>query len=87
MHVQSAVITIPGRSFRVVAVPKPILADQQKAVQAIHFLQARCVEMPIALVTRDAHGALTSYYGPGDLAQHLLRVPSTALRWSELSLT
>jgi hypothetical protein len=87
MHVQSAVITVPGSTFMVVAVPKPILDDQQKAMQTMHFLQARWVAMPIALVTCDAQGAPTSYYGPGDLALQLLRVPSTALPWSELSLT
>ena len=45
MHVQSAVITVTGSTFRVVAFPKPVLDDQRKAMQTIHFLQARWVEM------------------------------------------
>jgi len=86
MHLQSAVITVPGSTFMVVAVPKPVLDDQQKAMQTIHFLQARWGEMPIALVTCNEQGAPTSYYGPGDLALQLLRISSTALPWSELPI-
>ena len=86
MRIQSAVITAQGITFMVVAVPKPVMDDQRKAEQTIHFLQARWVGMPIALVTCDAHGAPTAYYGPGDLAMQLLRIPPTAVPWKDLSI-
>jgi hypothetical protein len=87
MSIQSAVVTVPGSTFMVVEVPKSVLDDQHKAMQTIQFLQARRVEMPIALVTCDERGAPTAYYGPGHLALQLLRVSSTTLLWNELSLT
>jgi len=86
MRIQSAVITAQGITFLVVAVPKPVMDDQLKAEQTIHFLQARWVGMPIALVTCDAHGAPTAYYGPGHLAMQLLRIPPTAVPWKDLSI-
>jgi hypothetical protein len=65
MRIQSAVIIAQGITFMVVAVPKSVLDDQRKAEQTIHFLQARWVGMPIALVTCDAHGSPMAYYGSG----------------------
>jgi len=87
MRIQSAVIIAEGITFMVVAVPKPILDDQRKADQMINFLQPRWVGMPIALVTCDAHGSPTAYYGPGDLALQLLRIPPTAVPWKDLSIS
>jgi hypothetical protein len=86
MHIRSAVIIAQGITFMVVAVPQPVLSDQQKAEQTIHFLQARWGGMPIALVTCDAKGAPTAYYGPGDLALQLLRIPPTAVPWKDTSI-
>jgi hypothetical protein len=86
MRIQSAVIIAQGITFLVVAVPKPVLDDQRKAEQTIHFLQARWVGMPIALVTCDARGWPTAYYGPGDLALQLLRIPPAAVPWKDLSI-
>ena len=86
MRVQGAIITAQGITFMVVAVPKLVLDDQQKAEQTIHFLKTRWVGMPIALVTRDAHGAPTAYYGPGDLALQLLRIPPAAVPWKDVSI-
>jgi hypothetical protein len=60
--------------------------DRRKAEQTIRFLQARWGGMPIALVTRDARGAPTAYFGPGDLALQLLRIPPAAVPWKDLSL-
>jgi hypothetical protein len=75
-----------GITFMVVAVPKPVMDDRRKAEQTIQFFQARWAGMPVALVTRDARGAPTAYYGPGDLALQLLRIPPTAVPWKDLSL-
>jgi hypothetical protein len=86
MRIQSAVIIAQGITFMVVAVPKSVLDDQRKAEQTIHFLQARWVGMPIALVTCDAHGSPMAYYGSGDLALQLLRIPPTAAPWKDLSI-
>jgi hypothetical protein len=86
MRIQSAVIIAQAITFMIVAVPKPVLDDQQKAEQTIHFLQARWVGMPLALVTCDECGTPTAYYGPGDLALHLLRIPPTAVPWKDLSI-
>lgn len=86
MQVQSAVVTVPGSTFMIVRVPTSILDDKQKAVQTLQFLQARRRELPIALVTCNEQGAPTGYYGPGNLALQLLRIPPTALPWTELAL-
>jgi hypothetical protein len=86
MRIQSAVIIAQGITFMVVAVPKPVLDDRQKAEQTINFLQARWAGMPLALVTCDPLGAPTAYYGPGDLALQLLRIPPTAVPWKDLSI-
>ena len=86
MRIQSAVIIAQGFTFMVVAVPKPVLDDQRQAEQTINFLQTRWVGVPIALVTRDAQGSPTAYYGPGDLALQLLRIPPTAVPWKDLSI-
>jgi hypothetical protein len=87
MRIQSATITAQGTTFMVVVVPKPVLDDQAKAQQTIHFLQTRWGGMPIALVTCDAHGSPSAYYGPGDLALQLLRIPPTAVPWKDLSIS
>jgi hypothetical protein len=86
MRIQSAVIVAQGLTFMVVAVPKPVLDDQRQAEQTISFLQTRWGGVPIALVTRDAHGSPTAYYGPGDLALQLLRIPPAAVPWKDLSI-
>jgi hypothetical protein len=86
MRVQSAVITAQGLSFMIVAVPKPVMDDRQKAEQTIRFLQARWAGMPIGLVTRDARGAPTAYYGPGNLALQLLHIPPTTVLWQDVAI-
>jgi hypothetical protein len=70
----------------VVVVPKPVLDDRPKAEQTIQFLQTRWGGMPISLVTCDAQDAPTAYYGPGDLALQLLRIPPTAVPWKDTSI-
>jgi len=86
MRIQSAVIIAQGITFMVVSVPKLVLDDQQKVEQTITFFQSRWVGMPIALVTCDELGSPTAYYGPGDLALQLLRIPPTAVPWKDLSI-
>ena len=87
MYVQRAIISDQDFSFVIVAVPKPVMADRASAEQTVQFLQARWTALPLALVTRDAHGAPTAYYGPGDLAVRLLRVSPRTIRWGELPLS
>src|SRR5262245_43691914 len=87
MHIQRAIISDQKISFMIVAVPKPIMADPNAAEQTVRFLQAPWTTLPLALVTRDAHGTPTAYYGPGDLAVRLLRVAPRAILWGELPLS
>ena len=86
MRIQSATIIAQGITFMVVEVPKPVLDDRAKAEQTIQFLQMRWGGMPIALVTCDAKGAPTAYYGPGDLALQLLRIRPTTVPWKDTSI-
>ncbi|MEO7913480.1 MAG: hypothetical protein ABIV47_27835 [Roseiflexaceae bacterium] len=84
MQLQSALISEHENAFLIVAVPKLILDDRAKAEQTIEFLQSRGSGLPVALVTCDLAGALTAYYGRGDLAIRLLRRPATTMSWSAL---
>ena len=68
----------------VVAVPDAVLNDRTTAEQTVQFFQNHSSGLPIALVTRDEHGALTAFYGRRDLAPRLVRIPSTALLWQDL---
>jgi hypothetical protein len=86
MRVHSAVITGQGITFMIVAVPKLIIDDRGKAEQTIQFLQTRWGGLPIARVTRDERGAPAAYYGRGDLAMQLIRVPPSAMPWNDLSI-
>jgi hypothetical protein len=86
MPLQSTLINDHETVFLVVAVPKPILEDRNKAEQTIQFLQSRKAGIPVALVTCDASGAPTAYYGPGNLAIRLLRHPATTMTWSDMPL-
>ncbi len=87
MPLQSALITDPESTFLIVAVPKQILDDRIKAEQTLQFLQSRGVDLPIALVTRDAQGAPTAYYRRGDLSIRLLRRPPMAMGWRDMPLS
>ena len=84
MSIKSALITEGDLMFLVVAVPPLVLQDRSKAEQTVRFFQRRLSGLPTALVTRDARGAPTAYYGRGDLAAQLLRLPPTALLWKDL---
>ncbi len=86
MPLQSALITDHESTFLIVAVPKQVLDDHNKAEQTLQFLQSRGGELLIALVTCDARGVPTAYYGPGDLSIRLLRRPSTTMDWSDMRL-
>jgi len=83
---QSALISDHESAFLIVAVPKLILDDRIKAEQTVQFLLSRGDGLPVALVTRDAAGAPTAYYGPGDLAIRLLRRKATTMTWSDMPL-
>jgi hypothetical protein len=86
MPLQSTLIHDHENAFLVVAVPKLVLDDRDKAEQTIQFLQSRRAGMPVALVTCDAAGIPTAYYGPGHLAIRLLRRTATPMAWSDLPL-
>jgi hypothetical protein len=86
MPLQSAVINDHENTFLVVAVPKLVLDDRDKAEQTIQFVQSRRAGLPVALVTCDEAGAPTAYYGPGHLAIRLLRRPATPMPWSDMPL-
>jgi hypothetical protein len=86
MPLQSALISDKESAFLVVAVPKLILDDRAKAAQTVQFLQSRGAGLPVALVTCDAAGAPTAYYGRGDLAIRLLRRPAPTMTWSHVFL-
>jgi hypothetical protein len=86
MPLQSTLINDHEIAFLVVAVPKLVLEDRNKAEQTIQFLQSRRAGMPVALVTCDESGAPSAYYGPGDLAIRLLRRPAATMTWSDLPL-
>jgi hypothetical protein len=86
MPLQSTLIGDHENAFLVVAVPKLILDDRNKAEQTIQFLQSRRAGLPVVLVTCDASGAPTAYYGPGDLAIRLMRRPAAPMNWSDLPL-
>jgi hypothetical protein len=86
MPLQSTLIKDHETAFLVVAVPKLILDDRDKAEQTIQFLQSRRQGLPVALVTCDEIGTPTAYYGRGDLAIRLLRRPATAMAWSDMPL-
>jgi hypothetical protein len=83
---QSALINDHETTFLVVAVPKLILDDRDKAEQTIRFLQSRRAGLPVALVTCDTSGSPTAYYGPGNLAIRLLRWPATTMAWNDMTL-
>jgi hypothetical protein len=86
MRLQSTLIHDHEVAFLVVAVPKLILDDRDKAEQTIQFLQSRGNGLPVALVTRDEAGAPTAYYGRGDLAIRLLHSSAATMTWSDLQL-
>jgi hypothetical protein len=86
MPLQSTLINDHEATFLVVAVPKPVLDDREKAEQTIQFLQSRGNGLPVALVTCDESGAPTAYYGRGDLALRLLHHPAATITWSDLPL-
>ena len=86
MPLQSTLIDDYETAFLVVAVPKLILDDRDKAEQTIKFLQSRRQGLPVALVTCDEVGTPTAYYGRGDLAIRLLRRPAATMAWSDISL-
>ena len=86
MIFQSALINDHENAFLVVAVPKPILDDRDKAEQTSQFLRSRRAGLPVALVPCDAAGTPTAYYGPGDLAIRLLRRPAMPMTWSDMPL-
>jgi 2-polyprenyl-6-methoxyphenol hydroxylase-like FAD-dependent oxidoreductase len=86
MQIHHAIITDQESSFRIVAVPGPVMADRTQAERTVQFLQTRLTELPIALVTRNEDGTPAAYYGRGDLAVRLLRLPTTAVRWDVLPL-
>jgi hypothetical protein len=84
MSIKSALITNDDLMFLLVAVPQPVLADPRKAEQAVKFFQRRLSGLPTALVTRDASGELTAYFGRGDLAMQLLHIAPSRLPWKDL---
>ena len=86
MPLQSALIRDKESAFLVVAVPKLVLDDRAKAEQTVQFLQSRGAGLPVALVTCDAAGAPTAYYGRGDLAIRLLCQPAPTMTWSHMLL-
>jgi hypothetical protein len=86
MPLQSTLINDHENAFLIVAVPKQVLDDRNKAEQTIQFLQSRRAGLPVALVTCDASGTPTAYYGPGDLALRLLRRTTAPMTWSEMPL-
>ena len=86
MPLQSALISDPESTFLLVAVPKLILDNRDKAEQTVQFLQSRGAGLPVALVTCDAAGVPTAYYGPGNLAIRLLRRPATPMAWRDMPL-
>jgi hypothetical protein len=86
MLLQSTLINDHETVFLVVAVPKLILDDHDKAEQTIQFLQSRRQGLPVALVTCNEAGTPTAYYGRGDLAIRLLRRSATTMAWSDMSL-
>ena len=86
MPLQSALISDHESAFLIVAVPKPILDDRAKAEQTVQYLLSRGAGLPVALVTCDASGAPTAYYGRGDLAIRLLRRKATPMAWSDMPL-
>jgi hypothetical protein len=85
MTLRAATITEQGQTFMVVDVPKPVLEDQRKAEQAVQFFQSRFAPLPTVLVTSDAFGMPTAYFGRRDLAPLLLRV--SRMPWQEVALT
>ena len=87
MPLRSALISDHESAFLIVAVPKPILDDRAKAEQTVQYLLSRGDGLPVALVTCDASGAPTAYYGPGDLVIRLLRRPATTMTWSDMRLS
>jgi hypothetical protein len=86
MHIRSAFISDSDLPFLVLAVPQRVLDDQAEAEQTMRFFQSRSAGVPVALVTCDALGATTAYYGRGDLATRLLRTATTALRWQDFPM-
>lgn len=87
LNLRHAHIPDPTQPFLVVAVPPPVIADCAQAEQTLQFLQARVAKLPIVLIACNDHGAPTAYYGPGNLAIRLLRIPASTMRWSDLSLS
>lgn len=83
---QFARITAQDQTFMVVIVPKPILKDQRKAEQALHFFQSRFAPLPAVLMTRDDQGVPNSYFGRRDLAPLMVRIPPSAVQWHDLSI-
>jgi hypothetical protein len=86
MQIQRAFIVDQDLTFLVVAVPQPVLDNRTKAKQTVRLLQARLDGLPVALVTRDTHGAPTAYYGRSDLAVRLLRRQSTPMAWADVPM-
>ena len=75
---QSTLINDHENTFLVVAVPKLVLDDHDKAEQIIQFLQLCRAGLPgLRWLLAMSSGAPTAYFGPGDLAIRLLRRPAT----------
>jgi hypothetical protein len=86
MNLHYAVITEQQHTFAVVLVQKSLLDNRTTAEQAIQWLQTRKLHMPTALVARDEHGNPCAYYGRGDLALLLARIPPAAMAWQEVAV-
>jgi hypothetical protein len=86
MTLEYAIVNEQGCTFTVVLVQKTVLKNHAIAEQAIHWLQTRHFHMPTALMARDEYGVPNAYYGPGDLALVLARIPPGALPWQESAI-
>jgi hypothetical protein len=72
--------------FAVVIVPKPVLNDTAVAEQTRAFLEQQYFHLPTVLMARDDRGIPNTYYGRGDLAIPLSRVPLASRPWEHMTL-
>lgn len=86
MKIHYAVITEQGHTFTVVLVKKDFLENKPRAEQTLRWLQERRFKMPTTLLACDTGGTPHAYYGRGDLALILARMPIAALPWQETIL-
>ena len=73
-------------SFAVAIVPKPVLNDTAVAEQTRAYLEQQYFHLPTVLMSRDDRGIPNAYYGRGDLAIPLSRVPLAGMPWEQMTL-